>query len=60
MVKQKACRRCKKIFSGSKCPNCGSEEVSESFKGKIVVFNPESEIAKKLNLKEKGEYAIKL
>ncbi len=61
MSKPKACKQCKSIYSGAKCPKCGSEEGKDSFKGKITVLNPEqSEIAKKLNIKEKGEYAIKV
>ena len=33
--------------SGNRCPNCGSEEHSDNFKGKVVVLNTEqSEIAK--------------
>ncbi|MBD3247146.1 DNA-directed RNA polymerase subunit E'' [Candidatus Pacearchaeota archaeon] len=61
MVKQKACKICNTIFdSGEKCPNCDSKETTESFKGRIVVVNPEkSEIAKKLDLKDKGTFAIK-
>ena len=62
MAKQKACKNCKTILSsGTKCPKCGCEELREGFKGKIFVINPEqSEIAQKLNLKEKGEYAIRI
>lgn len=62
MVKQKACKICNTIFesSGDKCPECDSKETTESFKGRIVVVNPEkSEIAKKLDLKDKGTFAIK-
>jgi DNA-directed RNA polymerase subunit E" len=60
MAKQKACKKCKTIFSGAKCPKCGSEEFSDSYKGRVFILNPEeSEISKKLNIKEKGEYAIK-
>lgn len=61
MPKQKACKLCKTIFeTGEKCPKCESKESTESFKGRVVVLNPEkSEIAKKLNLKEKGNFAIK-
>ena len=59
-MKQKACRICKRIFDGDKCPSCGSKESADSFKGKTIILNPEkSEIAKKLNIKEKGSYAIK-
>ena len=57
----KACKICKSIYTGTKCPKCGGEESSSTAKGKIIVLNAEeSEIAKKLNFKEKGEYAIKL
>ena len=60
MTKQKACRICKKIYEGEKCPNCGSKESTDSFKGKVYILNPErSEIAQKLNIKNKGEFAIK-
>ena len=61
MTKQKACKNCRFIFSGTKCPRCGSEESKDNFKGKLFILNPEqSEIAKRLNIKEKGEYAIKV
>ncbi len=62
MAGQKACKQCKAIFdSGNKCPKCGSEEFNGSFKGRIVVLNPESsEIAKNLKIKDKGNFAVKL
>jgi len=61
MVKQKACKICNMIYeTGDRCPNCGAKEFTESFKGRIVLINPEkSEIAQKLNLKKKGNFAIK-
>ena len=61
MVKAKACKICKKIYeTGDKCPKCDSKELTESFKGRVVISNPEkSEIAQKLNIKEKGNFAIK-
>ncbi len=61
MAKTKACKICNTIVeSGDKCPKCDSKELTEGFKGRIVVLNPEkSEIAQKLNLKEKGNFAIK-
>ncbi|MFH1290286.1 MAG: transcription elongation factor subunit Spt4 [Nanoarchaeota archaeon] len=61
MAKQKACKKCKLVYKGAKCPKCGSDETSDTFKGKVFVLNPkESEVAKKLKLNEKGEYAIRL
>ncbi len=60
MAKKKACKICNRIFEGDECPSCGSKEITESFKGRIVVFDPEkSEIAKKIDIKEKGNFAIK-
>ena len=61
MAKQKACKICNTIYEkDDKCPRCESKDSTESFKGRIVVFNPEkSEIAQKLKLKEKGNFAIK-
>jgi len=61
MPKSKACKLCKTIFeTGEKCPKCGSKEYTTSFKGRIVILNPEkSEIAQKINIKEKGNFAIR-
>lgn len=60
MSKQKACKICNAIFDGEKCPKCDSRESTEGFKGRIMVLNPEkSEIAQKIKLKNKGEFAIK-
>lgn len=63
MPKAKACKLCRTIVEageGDKCPNCASKELTEGFKGRIVVLNPEkSELAQKLSLKEKGNFAIK-
>jgi DNA-directed RNA polymerase subunit E" len=61
MAKEKACKQCKSVFEGAICPKCGSQEFSESYKGKVVVFNVEnSEVAKNLKIKDKGKFAIKL
>ena len=61
MPKEKACKLCKTIFEGEKCPRCDSRESTESFKGRMAVLNPEkSEIAQKLNIKDKGNFAFKV
>lgn len=61
MAKQKACKICNAVYeTGEKCPKCDSKESTDSFKGRIIVKDPEkSEIAQKLGIKEKGEFAIK-
>jgi len=60
-MKSKACRVCNTIYEGKeKCPKCDSKEATETFKGRVIILNPEkSEIAKKLNIREKGNFAIK-
>lgn len=58
---QKACRQCRTIYEGRECPACGSAEFLDSYKGKIIVVNPEqSEVAKTLGLTKKGVFAIRL
>lgn len=61
MAKEKACKACKGIYEGSKCPYCGASEGIDTFKGKIDILKPEeSEIAKNLGIKKKGTFAVKL
>jgi DNA-directed RNA polymerase subunit E" len=61
MASEKACKKCRAIYTGPKCPKCGYEESSDSFKGKVVILKEEeSEIGEKLGIKDKGDYAIKL
>ncbi|HLC53988.1 MAG TPA: transcription elongation factor subunit Spt4 [Candidatus Nanoarchaeia archaeon] len=63
MAAQKACKKCKAIYEGAKCPNCGasSEDSAETFKGRIVVLDEErSEIAKNVKITKKGTFAVKL
>ena len=47
MVKKKACKNCKIFVKGSECPICRSTDLTTSWKGRIIIMNPEkSEIAK--------------
>ncbi|MCL4411033.1 MAG: DNA-directed RNA polymerase, subunit E'' [Candidatus Marsarchaeota archaeon] len=57
-----ACKKCKIIIShGSKCPLCGSTELTNKWSGYIIVFNPEkSEVAKKLGIKISSTYALNI
>jgi len=57
---KRACKQCNMVFEGTRCPNCDSIEHSESWKGRVVILNPEkSEIADKLKIRKQGTYAIK-
>ncbi len=61
MPPHKVCKQCKTIIEhGAKCPECGSDEIGESFKGRVAILDPEqSEIAKNLKLNKKGVYAVR-
>ncbi|HIH25372.1 DNA-directed RNA polymerase subunit E'' [Candidatus Woesearchaeota archaeon] len=61
MVKKKACKKCKIFVKGNECPICKGTDFTTSWKGRIVVMDADkSEIAKKLDIKMKGEYVIKV
>lgn len=58
---KKVCIKCKIFVAGNECPICRGTSFSENWKGRILVLDAErSEIAKKIGLKIKGEYAIKV
>ena len=60
-VTEKACTVCHTITKGNVCPKCKSTALSEDFSGLVIVFDPESSaIAKTMNIKEKGRYALKV
>ncbi|MCD6227691.1 DNA-directed RNA polymerase, subunit E'' [Candidatus Micrarchaeota archaeon] len=58
----KACRKCNYIFEeGDVCPVCGSDDITEKFGGRIYLLDPDnSEIAKLINAKVKGTYAVRV
>ena len=60
-MKKKACKKCKLFVTGSECPNCKSTSFSTNWQGRIYIIDSnKSEIAEKINIKTKGEYAIKV
>lgn len=61
MAKEKACKNCRLIYEGDHCPNCEKKEISDNFKGKVQIIDPEkSVLAKELKVTKKGLYAIKI
>lgn len=58
---EKACKKCRKIVEGNHCPICKDSQLTSNWKGYVMVVDPEnSEIAKKLDVKTPGKYAIRL
>ncbi|MEM2688943.1 MAG: transcription elongation factor subunit Spt4 [Candidatus Bathyarchaeia archaeon] len=60
-MSEKACTTCHTITIGNVCPKCKTPSLSEDFSGLVIIFDPEgSAIAKAMNIKEKGRYALKV
>jgi len=58
---KKVCKKCRIFVEGSECPICKNANFTETWKGRINILNVEkSEIAKKVGIEVKGEYAIKV
>ena len=58
---KKACKKCKMFVEGNECPLCKSQSFSTNWKGRVFILDPnKSEIAKKIHVTVKGEYAIKV
>jgi len=58
---KKVCKKCKIFVKGNKCPLCKGNQFVENWKGRVAIIDPEkSEIAKHIEVTQKGEYAIKI
>ncbi|MGC8495943.1 MAG: transcription elongation factor subunit Spt4 [Candidatus Micrarchaeia archaeon] len=61
-MEEKACKHCKLIIShGSVCPICGSTELTTKWSGYIIMIDVDkSELAKKMEIKTNGTYALNI
>ncbi|MEM2466317.1 MAG: transcription elongation factor subunit Spt4 [Candidatus Bathyarchaeia archaeon] len=60
-MSEKACTTCRTITTGNICPKCKASTLSDDHSGLVIIFDPEgSAIAKAMNIKEKGRYALKV
>mgnify|MGYP001599541975 FL=1 len=58
---KKACKKCRLFIDGQECPICHNSNFTETWKGRITILDADkSEIAKKVGIDIKGEYAIKV
>ncbi len=61
MSAKKACKKCKRFVEGEVCPVCKANQFSDNWNGRLFISDPaNSEIAKKIGIEVKGEYAIKV
>ncbi len=59
-MKKKVCKKCKMFVEGDECPNCKTSQFSTNWQGRLSILDAnKSEIAKKIGITVKGEYAIK-
>jgi DNA-directed RNA polymerase subunit E" len=57
----KVCRDCHRVVDGESCVICGTTNLSTDWAGYLVIIDPErSEVAKKMNIKLPGRYALKV
>lgn len=60
-MKKKVCKKCKLFVEGSECPICKGNQFSTSWQGRVNILDADkSIIADKIEIKIKGEYAIKV
>lgn len=60
-AKAKACRKCRRIVVGNVCDACGSNDLSMSYSGMLLILDVESShIARELGIKKHGRYAVKV
>ncbi|MFH1055913.1 MAG: transcription elongation factor subunit Spt4 [Candidatus Altiarchaeota archaeon] len=56
----RACKSCLRISEEERCPVCGGA-TSQYWSGYLAVIDPEmSKIAKRMDLKTPGQYALKV
>jgi DNA-directed RNA polymerase subunit E" len=55
-----ACKNCHKLTEEKVCPQC-AVPTSKRWRGYVIIRDPEnSQIAKKMNIKNPGKYALKV
>jgi len=58
---KKICKNCKIFYEGVNCPLCKGNETAVGWQGRVNILDAnKSEIAKKIGIKVKGEYALKV
>ena len=60
-MSEKACTNCHFLTKENVCPKCRSTSLSDDYNGLVIVFDPKgSAIAKTMNIKEKGRFALRV
>jgi DNA-directed RNA polymerase subunit E" len=60
-MSEKACVNCHFLTKENVCTKCRGTSFSDDYSGLVIVFDPEgSAIAKAMNIKEKGRFALRV
>jgi DNA-directed RNA polymerase subunit E" len=60
-MSEKACGTCHGLTRENICPKCKTPTLSDDYGGLVIIFDPQnSAIARAMNIKEKGRYALKV
>jgi len=59
-MSEKACKICSRITEEKECEVCKNKDLTRNWKGVIIVYNAESEMAKKANIAVPGKYALQI
>ncbi|RPJ54324.1 MAG: DNA-directed RNA polymerase, subunit E'' [Methanobacteriota archaeon] len=55
------CRDCHRTVEGESCVICGTSNLSQDWAGYLIIVDPaHSEIARRMNIKLPGKYALKV
>lgn len=59
---ERACTNCNRLIdSGSECDICKNNELTSSWKGLVVIYDPDhSDIADKIGVATAGRYAVRV
>jgi len=61
MAKEKVCKTCKLFVEENVCPICKGNQFTTIYQGRLNILDAhKSHIAKEIDIKEKGRYAIKI
>lgn len=58
---EEACKRCNRIVEGNVCPICGDSNLSDDWRGYVIILDPEgSQIAERMEVDTPGRYALRV
>lgn len=57
-MSDQACKTCKRLVEGKECAVCKSKELTRNWKGVLIVYDADSELAKNGGQEIPGKYAM--